>query len=329
MIFKSYLLEKNIDQLLNCTVFLFYGDNEGLKKVFKESLKKKSQTKTLLFFQEEIVKNQDLLLNEVFNKSLFNEKKTIFIEQADDKILKIVENFEKLEDVEIFLFASALNKKSKLRSFFEKSKIFGISPCYEDNAITIRKIIQEKLRKFQGLTPEIIEYIIQNTGLNRYKINNEIKKIETYFKNNKIEANKLDDLLNLGSSDDFNQLKDEALNGNQNKTNKLISDTVLEDEKSIYYLNIINQRALDLLKILRGQKNIYNVEQAINDLKPPVFWKDKPNFIIQLKKWNQKKLKNILSKVFELELKIKTNSSINKNILMKNLIVDICVLANS
>jgi len=329
MIFKSYLLEKNIDQLLNCTVFLFYGDNEGLKKVFKESLKKKSQTKTLLLFQEDIIKNQDLLLNEVFNKSLFNEKKTIFIEQADDKILKIVENFEKLEDVEIFLFASALNKKSKLRSFFEKSKIFGISPCYEDNVITIRKIIQEKLRKFQGLTPEIIEYIIQNTGLNRYKINNEIKKIETYFKNNKIEANKLDDLLNLGSSDDFNQLKDEALNGNQNKTNKLISDTVLEDEKSIYYLNIINQRALDLLKILRGQKNIYNVEQAINDLKPPVFWKDKPNFIIQLKKWNQKKLKNILSKVFDVELKIKTNSSINKNILMKNLIVDICVLANS
>ena len=329
MIFKSYLLEKNIDQLLNCTVFLFYGDNEGLKKVFKESLKKKSQTKTLLLFQEDIIKNQDLLLNEVFNKSLFNEKKTIFIEQADDKILKIVENFEKLEDVEIFLFASALNKKSKLRNFFEKSKIFGTSPCYEDNAITIRKIIQEKLRKFQGLTPEIIEYIIQNTGLNRYKINNEIKKIETYFKNNKIEANKLDDLLNLGSSDDFNQLKDEALNGNQNKTNKLISDTVLEDEKSIYYLNIINQRALDLLKILRGQKNIYNVEQAINDLKPPVFWKDKPNFIIQLKKWNQKKLKNILSKVFDVELKIKTNSSINKNILMKNLIVDICVLANS
>ena len=329
MIFKSYLLEKNIDQLLNCTVFLFYGDNEGLKKVFKESLKKKSQTKTLLFFQEEIVKNQDLLLNEVFNKSLFNEKKTIFIEQADDKILKIVENFEKLEDVEIFLFASALNKKSKLRSFFEKSKIFGISPCYEDNVITIRKIIQEKLRKFQGLTPEIIDYIIQNTGLNRYKIINEIKKIETYFNNNKIEANKLDDLLNLGSSDDFNQLKDEALNGNQNKTNKLISDTVLEDEKSIYYLNIINQRALDLLKILREQKNINNVEQAINALKPPVFWKDKPNFINQLKKWNQKKLKNILSKVFDVELKIKTNSSINKNILMKNLIVDICVLANS
>ena len=329
MIFKSYLLEKNINQLLNCKVFLFYGDNEGLKKLFKESLKKRSQTKTLLLFQEEIVKNQDLLLNEVFNKSLFNEKKTIFIEQVDDKILKIVENFEKLEDVEIFLFASALNKKSKLRNFFEKSTIFGTSPCYEDNAITIRKIIQEKLRKFQGLTPEIIDYIIQNTGLNRYKIINEIKKIETYFNNNKIEANKLDDLLNLGSSDDFNQLKDEALNGNQNKTNKLISDTVLEDEKSIYYLNIINQRALDLLKILRGQKNIYNVEQAINDLKPPVFWKDKPNFIIQLKKWNQKKLKNILSKVFELELKIKTNSSINKNILMKNLIVDICVLANS
>ena len=52
MIFKSYLLEKNIDQLLNCTVFLFYGDNEGLKKVFKESLKKKVKQKHFYFFKK-------------------------------------------------------------------------------------------------------------------------------------------------------------------------------------------------------------------------------------------------------------------------------------
>ena len=198
---------------------------------------------------------------------MFDDKKTIFIEQADDKIVKIIENLENLENVEIFLFATTLSKKSKLRSFFEKSKIFGLSACYADNEITIRKIIQEKLRDIQGLSPAVINYIIQNTGLDRYKINNEVKKIETYFYNNKIELNELDDLLNLGTNDDFNQLKDEALNGNKVKTNKLIADTVFEDEKSIYYLNVINQRALDLYKVTESQQKDSNIENAINTLK--------------------------------------------------------------
>ena len=329
MIFKSYLLEKNIDQASNCKMFIFYGDNEGLKKEFKEILSKRNKNKTLLFFQEDIIKKNNLLSSEVLNKSLFDNKKTIFIEQTDDKILKIIENYKELESVEIFLFASALSKKSKLRSFFEKSKIFGISACYIDNEITIRKIIQEKLTNLQGLTPAVINYIIQNTGLDRYKINNEIEKIETYFYNDRIELSKLDDLLNLGTNDDFNQLKDEALNGNKIKTNKLIADTVFEDEKSIYYLSVINQRVLDLYKVAESQQKDTNIENAINALKPPVFWKDKPNFILQSKKWNSKKLQQILSKVFNLELEIKTNSFISKNILMKKLIVDICVLANS
>ena len=329
MIFKSYVLEKNIDLASNCKMFLFYGDNEGLKKEFKQILRKRDKSKILLFFQEDIIKKNNLLTNEVFNKSLFDDKITIFIEQTDDKILKIVENYKNLESVEIFLFASALNKKSKLRSFFEKSKNFGLSACYADNEITIRKIIQEKLGNIQGLTPSVINYVIQNTGLDRYKINNEIKKIQTYFYNNKIELNKLDDLLNLGTNDDFNQLKDEALNGNKIKTNKLIADTIFEDEKSIYYLSVINQRALDLYKITESQQKNSNIENAINALKPPIFWKDKPNFILQTKKWNSKKLQQILSKIFNLELEIKTNSFINKNILMKKLIVDICALANS
>ena len=70
MIFKSYLLENNIDQVSNCNIFLFYGENEGLKKEFKEKLKKKSKSKVLIFFQEEIIKNQDLLSNEILTLDL-------------------------------------------------------------------------------------------------------------------------------------------------------------------------------------------------------------------------------------------------------------------
>ena len=53
-------------------------------------------------------------------------------------------------------------------------------------------------------------------------MNNEIEKIKIYFKNKKIEINKIDSLLNLRENEDFNQLKDEALAGNKDKINRLL-----------------------------------------------------------------------------------------------------------
>jgi DNA polymerase III delta subunit len=64
-------------------------------------------------------------------------------------------------------------------------------------------------------------------------------------------------------------------------------------------------------------------------IKPPIFWKDKPHFIKQIKKWNLNKIKNILKKTYNLEIEIKSNASINKNVLLKKLIIDICMLANA
>ena len=70
-------------------------------------------------------------------------------------------------------------------------------------------------------------------------------------------------------------------------------------------------------------------EEAINSLKPPVFWKDKPIITNQAKKWNKFKIKKILIETLNVEKKIKTNSAIEKNILIKKLLIDICLLANA
>ena len=71
------------------------------------------------------------------------------------------------------------------------------------------------------------------------------------------------------------------------------------------------------------------MEIAINNLKPPVFWKDKPHFVTQTKKWDVKKLNRLLKKTYEIEKKIKSKSFLNKQILLKELIVSICETANS
>ena len=143
MIFKSYILEQSFEHINNYNLILFYGENQGLKKDFKENLRTQNKGKEILnLFQDDILKNKNILFNEVKNKSLFNEKKIIFIDQVNDKIFEIIEEVaEDVQDEKIFLFSDILDKKSKLRNYFEKSKLCGVTACYQDNDISIRKII--------------------------------------------------------------------------------------------------------------------------------------------------------------------------------------------
>ena len=187
----------------------------------------------------------------------------------------------------------------------------------------------KKLSGYKGVSTEIINLVIQNTGLDRSKLNNEIEKIVSCYIDKQIDFEKIDLLLNTKTNEDFNLLKDAALNGNKINTNRLLSDTIFEKEDNIYYLNLINQRINKLNEIESLKKGNTNVEYLISNLKPPIFWKDKPILIEQSKKWSKSKIRTALKKTYDAELEIKSNSSIDKNLLIKNLIIDLCTTANS
>ena len=325
MIYKSYLVENNFS-VLKEKLTLFYGENLGLKNDYKEKIKKVNKDAEILRFNnEELIKNKNLVLNEILNVSLFEKKKVFIIETVSDKFIELVEEMENIiTEQKIFLFADILDKKSKLRNHFEKSKKCAIIACYEDNSATIKKIIELRLKEYSGLSSYNLNLILDNVDLNRAKLNNELGKIETFYLNKKIETNTLKILLNSKTNDDFNKLRDEALLGNKNKTNELLSNTILEEEKHILYINSINQRLHRLYDI----DDLNNIENSLNKIKPPIFWKDKPNFINQAKKWNKKKIKKILNQTFETEKVIKSNRKINNTLAVKKLIIDICNTAN-
>ena len=228
----------------------------------------------------------------------------------------------------IYLFSGILEKKSKIRSHFENTKDLDIVPCYKDNETTIKKIISFKLKSYSGVTPQIINKIIENGNLDRSKINNEVDKIRTLFIDKKIDAGLLDKLLNLETDNEFENVKDSAINGNKSKTNKLLSTTVFETEKMPLYLTILNQR-LSKLKEVAKMAKIGSLSNAIDKIRPPIFWKDKKNFTDQAKLWNFEKLNTAISKTYSAEVVIKSNAEINKNLLIKKLLLDICLLANA
>jgi len=328
MLYKSYLIENNFSNLKE-KISLFYGENLGLKNDFKRIIKEVNSEDEILYFnQDEIIQNNNVLIKEITNVSLFEKKKIFFVENINDKFLDLVMEIEKIvADNKLFLFADILEKKSKLRNYFEKSEICAAIPCYADNDLSLKKLIQSKLEEYSGLTGSNINMILDSTNSDRSKLNNELEKIKTLFQDKIIKSEKLDLLLNNKSNEDFNKLKDQAFLGNKIATNKLLSETIIDNEKNIFYLNMINQRLYKISETLN--KNGKTVEAKINSLKPPIFWKDKPNFISQVKKWNKSKINNVLNETYIVEKEIKSNSIINKNVLVKKLIVNICQIANS
>ena len=328
MIYKSYLIEQNF--LINENLTLFYGENLGLKNFFQKKIKEHNKDNEIIIYnQEDILKDENQIYNEILNRSLFNVKKVFLVNGVSDKIIDQIQKIEQIiDDRKIYFFSEVLEKKSKLRNYFEKSANTAIIPCYSDNEIAIKKIIQERLSGFKNLNNQTINLILNSCGLDRVKINNEIQKIITCFANKEIDQNKLETLLNIRENEDFNALKDQALIGNKISTNKFMSNTIIEPEKNVMYLNIINQRLNKLLEIDKIKKN-GRTEDAVSSIRPPIFWKDKTTIILQAQKWNKTKINSVLKDTFNLEIIFKSNSKINQTLLVKKLLIDICNLANS
>ena len=244
------------------------------------------------------------------------------------KFFKVIQEIiPDINENKFFLFAEILDKKSKLRIFLKKKKT-DIIPCYEDNYLSIKNIIKKKLKDYTGLTSEIINMITENCNNNRIKLKNEIQKIKTYFDNKIIDSNKLMDLLNLQENENFNNVKDSAFNGKNQNTNQLLNTTIIESEKSTLYVSSIYQRLIKLREII-DKNTDNNIEKTINKIRPPIFWKDKPTITNQAKIWNKDKLNKAINITYDIELKIKSNSNLDRKIMLKKLIVDVCNLANS
>lgn len=327
MIYKSYIVEENFDILKN-NITLFYGENDGLFQEFKKKISNNYFNDLLIKIdQEQILKDTTYIYSEINSKSLFNDKKIFIIYNANDKILEIIENIIlKIHEYKIFIFAGKLDKKSKLRNFFEKNEFTNIVPCYQDNDARIRQIILSKLNDYSGLSSIVVNKITESCGNERAKLNNEIEKIKIFFNKKVINYEKLIQLLNLREDDDFNILRDSAVSGNKLNTNNLLNSVYINNEKTPLYLSLINQRLYKIKETIQMNENI---ETAINKLRPPIFWKDKTTFIHQCKLWSVRKINLALNITYVTELAIKSQSNINKNTIFKKLIIDICGIANA
>ena len=143
MILKSYDLKNHIKKKIN--IYLLYGQNSDLiDEVIEKNLKPITSKNHYNYEESEILLNKENFEESLTSKSFFEEDKLLIINRATDKIFGIIEQIykNKDDDLKIILKSGTLEKKSKLRNFFEKTKDIIVIPFYEDTKQSLQYIAQ-------------------------------------------------------------------------------------------------------------------------------------------------------------------------------------------
>ena len=316
MIIKSFEVEKIKSKKNN--LFLIYGSNQGHKnQVIKELFEKFFEGEISRFDENEILNSHEDFISSLMNKSLFDDNKLIIISTASDKILKFVNEIveRKIEKIKIIINSENLEKKSKLRSLFEKEKELVCIPFYEDNYRSLCLIAQNFFRQKKiKISQEIINLLIERSRGDRGNLINELNKIENLSitkKNIKIEY--ILKLTNLSENYTVSELAESYLAKNKKKVSKILNENNFANEECVLILRTILNRSKRLLELKESQDQIGNIDLTISSYKPPIFWKEKDVVKKQIQLWSGDEVKTMIYKINDLEVLVKKNSNNSLN----------------
>ena len=305
---------------------LLYGINEGAKADEISSLLLKNKDKTIARYEEkEILENNQNIYDDILSKSLFDNQKIIIINRASDKIFKFISELSEknISDISFIINASALEKKSKLRSFFEKTKELICVPFYQDTPSSLSILTQNFLKEKKiNISQENINLIISRCNGDRGILKGELNKIEFFCKNKKnISTLDLVKLTNLIENYSISELVDNCLAKNKKKTMYILNENKFSSEDCITIIRTFLYKLKRILILSNDYLINKNLDKTILSAKPPIFWKDKDIVKQQINKWNPKQIKNLIYEINEIELSIKKNLNNSIN-LTTNLIID-------
>lgn len=331
MILKFYDLKKELNKKIN--FYLLYGNNRGLIEEVIDKTLKPNFSKNIIYYDEsEILSNFEVFKEQILNKSFFDNDKLIVISRCSDKIFKPIEEIidKNIDDLKIILKSGALEKKSKLRKFFEKSSDTIIVPFYEDNNQSLMYIAQKFFKdKEIKISAQNINLIIERSKGDRLNLKNELEKIFNFCLNKQsITTEEIQKLTNLAENYDISEMVDQCLAKSERKTLNILNENNLATEENILVLKtfLFKLKRLKKLKLELGTKK--NLDTVISSHKPPIFWKDKDLIKKQMSMWSYDQIKNLINNVNDLELLIKKNSQIS-NYLTNDFILEKLHVSNN
>ena len=268
--------------------------------------------------EDEIFINYNEFVTSLLNKSFFSDKKLLIFSRTSEKILKFIEEIvlKEIEDITIIINSKTLDKKSKLRSFFEKEDNCACIPFYEDDERTLHQISSNFFKEHKiSISREMINLIIERCRGDRQNLFNEIEKISSLLlSKKKITTEDVIKLTNLAENYSISDLADNCLAKNTNKVNKILNENKFSSDECILILRTLLFKTKRLLELSRKNIHNKNIEQTISSSRPSIFWKDKQIVKNQIMNWKVSEVENLIINIKNLEIDVKKHASSSLNL---------------
>ena len=319
MVVKEF--EFNKININSYNLYLLHGKNEGSKKeIISKIISKNKKIEIQKLDEKQILENPESFLEKLLSSSLFSSEKLIIINRATDKILKNIESIyeKKINGLIIIINSGVLEKKSKLRNFFEKKKELICVPFYPDTTQTLSLLANKFFREKKiSMSQSNINLIINKCNGDREFLENELIKIELFlFRKKNLDTNELTKLINLIENHGISELIDSCLINNSKKVSLILNENNFNNEDCVTIIRTFLAKAKKILKLANNYSKNNNLEITLSESKPPIFWKEKDVVKLQLLRWKPEMIKKLITNIYDVELEIKKHSSSSLNILM-------------
>ncbi len=311
MILKSF--ETNKINTNKNKYFLLYGSNKGhISEVIKTNFISKLDYNTYNYDESEIIADKTNFFNQILNNSFFEKEKLIVISRVTEKSKNIIEEIleKNVNDIIIILVANVLEKKSKIRKFFEENNNTICIAFYPDTPLTLNKIAINFFRSKEiSISQSDINLIIGKCNNDRENLINELNKIELFSLSNKrITTENIIKLVNLNENHSVFSLIDSCLLKDEKKVVNIVNENNFSVEDSIIILRTFLNKTKKLLHLSKEYQRNNDLNETISKAKPPIFWKEKDIVKRQIQNWRPDKIKKLILDINEIELLIKKNS---------------------
>jgi DNA polymerase III subunit delta len=260
--------------------------------------------------EAELLADPAKLADELGAVSMMAPKRVLMI-RGGDKLTGIIDDAKAAlhKDCYLIVLGDDLASRSSLRAWFEKEPQAAAIACYKDEVRDVQQVVRERLEGAGIRAPrDVLDYLVGQLGNDRYVTYQELDKIITYAGEEKtLTLAQAQELVDYNRDTNLDDMVNAVANRNLAALDKTVNQLLREGTQPVAYLRAL-QRYFNRLYYIRAQAaQGISIEQVIEGLRPPVFFKQKPLLTRHAIEWSTTAIHKALKLLIEAELACKSS----------------------
>jgi len=253
------------------------------------------------------------LMDEAAAFSFSGGRRVVRIRGATDAVAEHFAKFMESRPGEALVIVEAgeLQARSSLRKIFESDDHAVTLPCYVDNESQLDQLIHESLAA-HGLraTPEASAFLVNNLGGDRAVTRQELEKLAVYKgEPGLVTLEDAEAAVGDSARTSMDAVVYAAFGGNLAALDRALEKALAEGVQPVAILRSAARHLLRLHMARSSMSEGRSPDQAMQALKPPVFFGVKDAFRDQLRRWDKQRLNGAMGLVTKAEIDCKTTGT--------------------